>query len=196
MRFKGFIRDQQAHTAVEFGLVSLVFISSMLGIIDMGRLAYEMNAAKAAARHGARVAVVSLPAVAELIDFDAVTDCSISGGQPIPTDGSCVAEQYTCTSGGCGAGTLAPANFNAIVAAMQGYYPRLQPANVEILYRHRGLGTAGFIGSDVEPLVTVRVVGLTFQAISLQIFGVGALPIPSAATTLTAEGQGATSAAI
>lgn len=195
MRIRGFIRDQQAHTAVEFGLVSLVFISSMLGIIDMGRLAYEMNAAKAAARHGARVAVISAPAVAELVDFDAVSSCSLAGGEPVP-QGACGIVDYACTSGGCGGGTLVSANFNAVVTAMQGYYPRLQPGNVEIDYRHRGLGTSGFIGSDVEPLVTVRVINLTFQAISLQIFGVGALPIPSAATTLTAESQGATSAAI
>lgn len=196
MKVRTFLKDERASTAAEFGLVSVFFIGMMLGVIDMARLAYEVNSAKAAARQGARVAVVSLPAVSQLVDFDAVSACSIPGGQPIPADGTCVPD-YTCTSTSCtNSGTLVPANFTKVVNAMRGYYGRVQAANVVIKYQHRGLGTAGFIGSDIEPLITVRLVNLTFQPISLQIFGVAPIPIPSVATTLTAESLGATSATI
>lgn len=193
MRRLGFIRDQRASTAAEFGVIAMVFIGSMLGIIDMARLAFEINSAKAAARHGARKAVVSLPAVDQLRDYDGLA-AGIPGGQPVP-EGSI--PDYRCTSTACdNGGAFVAANFNAVVTEMRRYYGRVQPANVVIEYKHRGLGTSGFIGSDVEPLVTVHLTGLTFQPVSLQVFGVGALPIPSVSTTLTAESLGATSAAI
>ena len=196
MRTLGFFRDEKASTAAEFGLVSMLFIGMMLGVIDMARLAHEVNSAKAAARHGARVAVVSLPAVSQLANFDAIASCGIPGGQPIPESANCVPADYVCTSTGCGSGTFVKANFDKVATAMRSYYGRLQPTNVEITYGHRGLGTSGFIGSDIEPLITVRVINLTFQPISLQIFGVAPIPIPSVATTLTAESLGATSATI
>lgn len=194
MRLRRFLKDDGASTAAEFGLLALIFIAMMLGVIDMARLAYEINSAKAAARHGARVAVVSLPAVQQLADYDAVASLGLAGGQPIPLG---AVPDYTCRSSSCdNGGTLVPANFTKVVNAMRRYYGRVQAANVVIEYQHRGLGTAGFIGSDIEPIVTVRLVDLTFQPVSLQIFGVAPLPIPSVATTLTAESLGATSAAI
>lgn len=194
MARRNFIKDENAATAVEFGLLAMVFLGMMLGIIDMARLAYEVNSAKAAARRGARIAVVSLPAVQQLADYDAVTSLGISGGQPVPI-GS--VPDYTCTSTSCdNGGTFVSANFTKIVTEMQKYYGRVQSTNVVIKYSHRGLGTAGFIGSDIEPIITVRLVNLTFQPASLKIFGVTSLPIPSVATTLTAESLGATSAAI
>lgn len=194
MKIRKFFKDERASTAAEFGLVSMVFIGMMLGVIDMARLAYEVNSAKAAARRGARVAVVTSPAVQQLADFDAVGTLGLSGGQPVPIG---AVPDYTCTSSSCNnGGTLVAANFTTVVNAMRSYYGRVQPANVQIVYGHRGLGTAGFIGSDIEPLITVRLVNLTFQPISLQIFGVAPIPIPSVATTLTAESLGATSAAI
>lgn len=195
MRLRSFLKDEQASTAAEFGLLSVVFIGMMLGIVDMARLAFEVNSAKAAARHAARIAVVSLPAVKELIDYDAVA-CGIPGGQPIPVGGACAPPDYVCQSIGCGSGTLVKPNFDRIVTAVRSYYGTAKAANVVIEYRHRGLGTSGFIGSDIEPLITVRLVGLTFQPISLQMFGVAPFPIPSVATTLTAESLGATSATI
>ena len=42
------------------------------------------------------------------------------------------------------------------------------------------------MGSDIEPLVTVSITGLTFQPIALQVFGV-TLPIPTVETTLVGE---------
>ena len=189
-----FLRSDDGSVAVEFSIVGILFLIIVLAVIDMSRLAWELNSAKAAARAGARLAVVSSPVATQLANYDAVSTLSLPGGASVP-EGS--VPDYICTSTGCSnGGTLDTTTFNRIVARMQGYYGRLTAANVVIEYRHRGLGVAGFIGPDVEPLVTVKVRNLTFQSASLQIFGVTGLTVPSVTTTLTGESLGATSASI
>ena len=193
-----FVRSSGGATAVEFALISMVFLGVLLGAIDMARFAWEFNAQKAAARAGARFAAVHPPAVTELADFHAITACSglgFGGGENL-TSG--IIPDYTCTSTSCtgtaasgcglsGAGTLSTTNFNAIVNYMKRYNPRISASNVEIKYRERGLGVAGNpFGTDVSPLITVTLTGVTFRPIALRIFGVN-LPLPSVATTITAE---------
>lgn len=191
---RNFLKRDDGAVAVEFAIVGILFLIIMLAVIDMSRLAWELNSAKAAARAGARMAVVSLPAVQQLADFDAVGTLSLPGGDPVP-EGS--VPDYRCTSAGCdNGGTLDTTTFNAIVARMQRYYGRLEATNVVIEYKHRGLGTAGFIGPDVEPLVTVSVTGLPFQPASLRIFGVTGLNVPPVTTTLTGESLGDPSASV
>lgn len=51
-------RYQKGATAVEFGLVAIVFFSVLLGILEFGRVLYTWNAAAEATRWGARQAVV------------------------------------------------------------------------------------------------------------------------------------------
>lgn len=183
-----FLRRQDGAAAVEFALVSLIFVSMMLGVIDMARYAWEINSAKAAARAGARLAIVIPPVVSQLVNFDAVTSCTLGGGSAIPQTCNPGSTDYSCTSSACTAGgTLVSANFTPIVTQMQQYYGRLQASNVRVQYSQRGLGVAGNpMGSDIEPLVTVSITGLTFQPIALQVFGV-TLPIPTVETTLVGE---------
>ena len=179
-----FLSDRNGAAAAEFSLVALLFLSMMLGIIDMARFAWEFNSAKAAARAGARIAIVSPAAAAELVNFDAVVNLGIGGGGAIPLG---AVPDYTCTSSGCSPGVIISANFTNIVTAMQRYYGNLQASDVTVVYRHVGLGTAGNpFGSDVEPVITVSLQNITFQPIALQVFGV-TLPFPSVSTTLTAE---------
>jgi len=193
-RLKRFLRSEDGSMAVEFSIVGILFLIVALAVIDMSRLAWELNSAKAAARAGARLAVVSLPVATQLADYDAVSTLGLPGGSAVPAG---AVPDYVCTSSGCSnGGTLDTTTFNAIVTRMKRYYGRLTAANVVIEYRHRGLGVAGFIGPDVEPLVTVKVRNLTFRSASLQIFGVTGLTVPSVTTTLTGESLGATSASI
>ncbi|AOY91445.1 pilus assembly protein TadE [Cupriavidus sp. USMAA2-4] len=49
---------QRGATAVEFALVSLIFFSVVLGILEFGRVLYTWNAVAEATRWGARQAVV------------------------------------------------------------------------------------------------------------------------------------------
>jgi Flp pilus assembly protein TadG len=182
--FVGFIHNQQGAAAAEFALLALLFITMMLGIIDMARYAWEFNSAKAGTRAAARLAIVTSPVVNELVNYDAVTALGLPGGSSVPV-GS--VPTYTCTSGGCGAGTLNATRFNTIVARVQDFYPQAQAANVVIRYEHEGLGVAGNpYGPDVEPLVTVSLTGLTFQPVSLQIFGVN-FSIPAVSSTFSGE---------
>lgn len=183
---KQFRSDEGGATAVEFALVSIIFIGSTLGVIDMARYAWEFNSAKAASRAGARLAVVTPPAVAQLVDYDAIAELGLGGGSVIPADSG--PPDYVCNSTSCSAGgSLVSANFLPVYNVMRTYYRGLQPQNVEITYRHVGLGTAGNPhGSDIEPVVTVTVRNMTFQPMALQVFGV-TLPFPTVATTLTSE---------
>lgn len=49
---------QTGATAVEFAIVSMVFFTLLIGIMEMGRLLWTWNAAVEATRLGARLAVV------------------------------------------------------------------------------------------------------------------------------------------
>lgn len=52
------LRRQAGVAAVEFALVSAIFFTMLLGVIEMGRLLWIWNAAVEATRLGARLAVV------------------------------------------------------------------------------------------------------------------------------------------
>lgn len=51
-------RSQAGTAAVEFALVSAVFFTSLLGVVEMGRMLWLWNAAVEATRLGARMAIV------------------------------------------------------------------------------------------------------------------------------------------
>jgi Flp pilus assembly protein TadG len=184
---RGYGRDEAGSTAVEFALVSIVFLTLMFGIIDAARFAWEFNSAKAAARAGARFAAVSPPVVQQLVAYDAIGSLGLAGGSTLPTDGVAIPD-YSCNSTTCtSSGTRVAANFTSIVTRMQQYYPKVQAGNVTITYRERGLGVAGNpFGTDVQPLITVGITGLTFRPMALRIFGV-TLTLPSVETTFSGE---------
>ncbi|MCH7781205.1 MAG: hypothetical protein IH848_10185 [Acidobacteria bacterium] len=55
----------------------------------------------------------------------------------------------------------------AIVARMQQINAGIQPENVIVSYEHIGLGFSGSpFGSSIDPMVTVRVTGLTLTLIT------------------------------
>lgn len=183
-----YLTDERGAAAAEFAMVSLIFLSMMLGIIDAARFAWEFNSAKAAARAGARLAAVSPPVVQEFVNFDAVNGpLALAGGSSLPSDGVSIPD-YSCNSTSCTpSGTLVAANFTPIVTRMQQYYRKVQAANVTIKYRERGLGVAGNpYGTDVQPLITVSITGVTFRPLSLRIFGL-TFALPSVETTFSAE---------
>lgn len=198
--FRRYLADHTGAVAVEFALVSLLFISLMLGALDMARLMWELNSAKAATRAAARLAVVSEPAAATFVDFDAtVSPYNLTPGDPIPTSGASAPPTITCTSSGCSTGTLNNASFNALIDVMQAHYGRVASDNVVIEYKPVGLGFAGNpYGPDVEPLVTVRLcrtaadvaLGCTpieFSPGVLQALGFAPFDMPAVASSLSGE---------
>src|SRR5690606_40750379 len=178
-----FLQERRGPAAAEFALVALLFITMSLGVIDMARLAWELNSAKAATRAGARLAVVSRPVSDDLNGFDAIAELGIPGGQPVPANS---ALDRTCTADGCSAGGADAATFTAIVARMRDFYGQTDPDDVTVTYRHEGLGYSGLIGPAVEPLVTVTIAARPFTPTALQIFGVS-FSLPAVSTTMTGE---------
>lgn len=51
-------RREHGKAAVEFAVVSMVFFTLLIGIMEMGRILYYWNSAEEATRRGARIAVV------------------------------------------------------------------------------------------------------------------------------------------
>jgi Flp pilus assembly protein TadG len=199
---RSFIRDETGATAAEFAVVALIAIALTLGVIDMGRFAWEINSAKAATRAGARVAVVTSAVSEAFADYDAVSDGYFAGqdmSDPPPAGADPPQTDICTSSAGSSGGAPDSTAFNTIVAEMQGYYGRIQPENVVVEYRNVGIGVAGNpYAPDIEPLVTVRLAGngdapavpLTFSPGVLQIFGMAPFLLPNMATSLSGENLG------
>ena len=192
-----FLNDETGAAAAEFALVSVLFLSLMLGTIDMTRLMWELNSAKAATRAAVRLAIVSEPAAADLVGYNAITTLGLAAGDTVPSTENGGPPTISCTSTSCTSGNLNQTSFDAIVARMQGFYGRIQPENVIVEYRPVGLGFAGNpYGPDVEPLVTVRLCTATdgnactpvqFAPGVLQAFGMAPFNMPTVASSLSGE---------
>lgn len=186
--------DRSGASAAEFAMVLPLLVILLLGILDAGRLLWEVNRAEKATQVGARVAVVTDVLddgmTAEDYVGQTVGGVTLTQGDLIPADAlgefQCTDTACTCISGTCPAsGTFDTASFDLIVQRMQFMKPDIQPADVTVTYRGSGLGYAGDPnGMEVAPLVTVA---LTSQFRPLVLFGAGTVPLPTFQTTLTAE---------
>jgi Flp pilus assembly protein TadG len=195
------LRDCSGSGAAEFALVLPLLLILMFGILDVGRFMWTVNTIDKAVQAGARYAVVTDPIVPALGTSDFVGVGGLTQGDRIPASAmatiTCTGTATTATCTGCsGAITSCSANavsFNNIVARMQYYDSDIAPENVIVEYRGSGIGYAGDpLNStnwtnhpQIQPLVTVKVQGLTFDlvmALTLIHFD-----LPSFSTTLTAE---------
>jgi Flp pilus assembly protein TadG len=185
-RFRLVLRCDNGASAAEFAMVLPLLLIFLLGIIDVGRLMWELNRAEKATQMGVRYAVVSDP-VASIVDVDYVTAHNIPGGDVVPTNlfNQAVCTSTTCTVTGTAANSRNAAAFTSIVTWMQKFDARVQAANVVVTYQNVGLGYSGNpIGPDVAPLTTVELRNLTFAPIFL--FG-GTFNLPKVKATLTLE---------
>jgi Flp pilus assembly protein TadG len=187
-----FVRDQGGGPAAEFALVLPVALLFLFGII-------EYNQAEKATQMGARFA-----AVTEMVPSTLATTSFVSGtvtqGDPIPTssfsgtrckNGSCNTNpSNSCPSGNPAATTdwgFASAAFANIVTRMKAIKSDVTAANVVIDYANSGLGFAGDPnGSDVAPLITVRLCQMVFKPIVTQVFNLNAR-MPDFSYSLTME---------
>lgn len=194
-------RDRHAASAAEFALVLPLLLLFLLGMIDVGRLMWTWNRAEKATQMGVRYAVATDMVPGGLATYNFATPGGLPQGDPIPESDFGGA---TCTSSGgttncaCNSGATCPplgtaneAAFDNIVNRMQAFLPELPDNNVTVEYGYSGLGYAGDPnGPDVAPLVTVRIVNMAFQPITLILFN-SSITLPSFSAALTMEdGQG------
>ena len=201
MRFLSSFFSDESGAVAEFALVLPVAIIGLFGIIDGGRLMWEVNQAEKATQLGARYAVVTDIVASDLGSYSFAVSGGIPQGTVVPISSF---ERITCASSGgnvgcscpngapCGFGSTADSTaFQRIVDRMQTIMPAIQPDNVVVDYSWSGLGFSGDPnGPDVAPIVTVRLVGMEFQPVTFVAFG-GSVSLPAADYSLTLEdGQG------
>ena len=195
VRLRSLLSDTRAASAAEFGLVLPLLLALLFGIIDAGRFMWEYNRAEKATQAGARMAVVT-DVVAGGIASTSFVGQTVGGttltqGDRIPAAalGTVTCDSTNCACGSCITGipgTYNSAAFTAIVQRMQYMFPEIQASNVIVEYRGSGLGFAGDPnGSEISPLVTVKLTGVQFRPISFLMFKT--LSMPEFSTTLTAE---------
>lgn len=184
------LHDRAGASGAEFALVLPLLLLFLFGIIDGGRWLWTYNRGAKATQMGARFAVVANP-VAPGIEDSYLGVGGLTQGDLIPASAF---GKITCTSSGCVCtttpcptiGTVTASNFTNIVNRMRLFMPEIQAANVSVEYSSSGLGYAGNPGgSDIEPLVTVKLSGLQFRPVVTLMLGT--VTMPSFTSTLTAE---------
>ena len=195
MILRRLIRDQRGISSIEFVIVATVFFVLIFGIIDFSRAMWEWNAAAKATHWGVRYAVVNDMVSIKMAKFSGVlagvdAGSSVGAGVVVANLGT---DTFTCTNNGCNGNGDTSTDFDdiafgLIVARMQAIYDRIQPENVIIEYRHIGLGFAGDpLGPDLNPAVTVRLVGMNFDFVTPGLSGILDIDLPDFAATMTGE---------
>ena len=194
-------RDRLGTTAIEFALVFVLFFVFVFGIIEYALMMWRWNSAETATQMAARLAVQSDPVSGGFNSYSGVADAGLGPGQSI-TLADVAAFTVTCSSDGTDvtcSGSGLPAGFSAdpdaegivtfdnVVTEIQKLLPTVTEQNVIVEYSHIGLGFAGRPGTDIVPLVTVRLTNLQFDFIILDIFlgvlrGPGGAPVTDSIT--------------
>lgn len=201
---RALLKDRRGGGAVEFALVLPILLTFLFGIIDAARLAWDYNRIAKATQMGVRMAAVtdvldSGLKDASYVGFETSDGRVLTQGDRIPQD---ALGQLVCTEDGCtcaeegtcpDTGDFNGNAFQDIVERMAAIYPEVTPDKVRVTYSGSGLGYAGDPnGMDISPTVTVSIVGMQFEPISL--LALVALPLPDFRTSLVMEdGVGSTS---
>ncbi|MGN7932785.1 TadE/TadG family type IV pilus assembly protein [Sphingopyxis sp. 22461] len=201
IRLGSIIRDERGGPAAEFALVLPLILLFLLGIIDVGRFAWEVNRAEKATQTGARWAAVTDMIPSGLANYSFAVSANIPAGTPVP---STAFPGIVCSSNGavtctCAAACSFPrtangAAFAALVDRMNDIKPDIGASNVVVEYRYSGLGFAGDPnGSDVAPIIAVRLRNMQFRPFVGILFNAN-LDLPDFSYSLTMEdGSGNTS---
>lgn len=195
---RSFMGDTRAASAVEFALVLPLMLLFLFGIIDVGRFVWEMNQAEKATQMGARRAAVTDMIPSGLASYSFATSGGIEQGtvvQPANFPGVRCTSNGTTTTCACAAGgscsfplTANNAAFQRLVGRINAIKGGIAAANVVVDYSWSGLGFAGDPnGSDVAPIITVRLQNVRFRPMTSQLFGNLTISLPSFSYSLTME---------
>lgn len=181
-------RNDRGATAVEFALVIGLFLVLLLGIIDFSRLFFNWNKAAKATEMGVRLATVSDMVAVGLQDYNGL-EAAGGNGLSVPINDINGGQPVVCRSGGdCDGYGFNQASFDKILTRMQAIYPEIGAANLVIEYRHIGFGFTGNpYGSDISPIVTVRLENMQFDFLFPGLQTLSSLAMPELKSTLTGE---------
>ena len=192
---RSFTADESGATAVEFGLIGWIFITLIMGVMDLGYAFWQWNAATKAVQVGARLAATSDPVSTDVAALVAFNPAIYDPSQPT------LAFRRSCGTGGTGPCTSSTTALNTLVygrgntacqkepprgGGMCNFFERIEPRNVGVDYVRASGAPAG------EPAppstVTVRLTGLTYDFLVLNgLLGFGPIPMPTLSATATAE---------
>lgn len=198
------LSDRAGSNTVELAIVLPVLLLFTFGIIDFGRLLFEINGSHKAAQLGAQLAMTRDPVALPIKDHfrcNVPADRSLVGESCRAPDGTlrpeCDFGTAVCTSAGCTVGGVtypysgdvaSQAVFNDIVARMRIGLPRLQPEAVEITYRPSDIGFVGRPVPVAEVTVAVKDVPFSFIALPASaLIDMEDIVIPEQQVTLTSE---------
>lgn len=192
-RFVRLLRATSGATAAEFAMVLPLLALFLVGMIDAGRLMWEINKAEKATQMGVRYAVDTDPVMTELYTHSFAQTGEVLAGSAVPTTNfdkvTCTSSSCTClpvAASICGTVTRNGTAFTNIYNRMHQIDPLIGTSNVKIEYKNVGLGFAGDPnGPDVSALVTVQLQNLSFRP--LVLFGSTSFTLPSFSSGLTLE---------
>jgi len=211
--WRRFLADIRGATAVEFAIIASLLLMLTFGVLEFGLAWYDYNMGAAAAQRAVRYAVQSDP-VAKFLNpfggYNGVLDGGFAGGQNL-TLANLPEFEVDCTGSGSGTGVTASCTcsgtcpsgatlsggytvttadntaFQNILTVVQTVYLTAQASNLEVDYKHIGLGFAGSTGVNIIPQVTVKLTGLTYNFVALGAFGYANVTMPNFQSTLLAE---------
>lgn len=189
------VREERGGSAVEFALVIPVILLSIFLSIDVGVYGWKINIGEKSSQMGARFAAVtdSVDSAMATYDFVGKTVSGVTYTQGDVIQASALGVE-TCTNTSCTCSPACPwtpsynsTAFTNILARVQKTYPSVTAANLVVEYRGSGLGYAGDPnGMDIAPLVTVKLVNLTYSPMSLYLVR-AAVALPPFSYSLTSE---------
>jgi hypothetical protein len=185
--FARFRKEEGGVAMVETTIIAFLLIFLPFSVAEFGFAWWQWNAAEKAAQLGAQQAVTSDPLANELATFTC-GNAGVLPGTPCSAPGSTNFGTITCSgaSSSCSGGfSFNGTEFARLTARMQSVYSEITPANITVEYRDIGLGFAG--RPRPVPLVSVRLVNMTFSFIALNALIPGPITMPEFRATLTGE---------
>ncbi|CCA93444.1 TadE/TadG family type IV pilus assembly protein [Novosphingobium sp. PP1Y] len=191
------VRNEDGASAAEFALVLPILLIALIGTIDVGLYAWNINQAEKATQTGARWAVATDMVASGLKTYS----FAVSGGVPqgtvvdqtafpgVTCQSNGTTASCTCVSGGTCSFPLTADNaaFTRLVTRMAQIDGDITASNVVVTYAWSGLGFSGDPnGPDVAPLTTVSLRNMAYTPLTTLLFQVS-VPLPSFAYALTME---------
>ncbi len=175
--WKRFWRRDDGAVTVSSSILLGIFIIFIGAAIEVGYAIWQYNAAQHAARMGVRIAATTDPVATSLTTMTGLSN-TVEAGDPMPD------YTFTCSSTSCSSGGMNKDAFDRILygrdndgtcatnaperRGMCDLLSKIQPQNLTIAYEDSGFGIAGN-PADIIPLVTVKLSGLSFNFLFLDI---------------------------